>query len=235
MFLCFFNPILPWYFYTCAQPKRRASTWGCYGPARFVPPPPSKCRAGTVECWPVTAFGHSLFSFFITRFHKVVIDASRIWCEIRKYCTTSSPNHINTVKRVEECTCDAINSPLCNWQIDKSALVSLFLACTDRVVFLRVSQLIPSAVVRDTHQWDPYVFWSPGSTCVSHKCGAGSGSFLCQEKIVIKPGFLLFWDFFMTFYLWRFMWMYPCTGSGSASGSGFAGSVCYWGSRIRIR
>ena len=29
--------------------------------------PPSKCRAGTDECWPVTAFGHTFFSASLSR------------------------------------------------------------------------------------------------------------------------------------------------------------------------
>ncbi len=37
--------------------------------------------------------------------------------------------------------------------------------------------------------------------------GSASGSFYNQSKIVKKPYFLLLYDFFMTFYLWKMIWM----------------------------
>jgi hypothetical protein len=61
-----------------------------------------------------------------------------------------------------------------------------------------------------------------GSASGCHKYG--SRSFHHQAKVVRKTWFLLFCDFFMTFY--------QC--SGSAFGSGSEGSV-FWTSRIRIR
>ncbi len=68
---------------------------------------------------------------------------------------------------------------------------------------------------------DPYVFGPPGSASgsVSHKYGYGSGSFHIKQKKKEKLEFLLFCNFFLTFY--------QC----SASGSGF---VRFWSSQIRI-
>ncbi len=48
---------------------------------------------------------------------------------------------------------------------------------------------------------DPYVFGPPGSGSVSQRYG--SGSFYYQAKIVRKPWFLLFCDFFMTLELYE--------------------------------
>ncbi len=54
------------------------------------------------------------------------------------------------------------------------------------------------------------VFKPPGSGSgpVSQRYESGSRSFYHQAKIVRKPWFLLLWDFFMTFYLWKIMLMY---------------------------
>ncbi len=73
---------------------------------------------------------------------------------------------------------------------------------------------------------NPYVFGPPGSGSVSHKQGSGS---IYHKARVVR--FLLFCDFFMTFYLWRMTYiMYQCpdpdtkdpfvfVSTGSASGS----------------
>ncbi len=52
----------------------------------------------------------------------------------------------------------------------------------------------------------PYVFGPTGTGFVSQRYG--SPSFYHQAKIVRKPWFLLFCDFFMTFYLWKMMKIY---------------------------
>ncbi len=46
-------------------------------------------------------------------------------------------------------------------------------------------------------------FGSPGSGFTSQMYGSGSGSFYHQAKIVRKTWFLLFCNFFWTFYLWK--------------------------------
>jgi hypothetical protein len=54
---------------------------------------------------------------------------------------------------------------------------------------------------------DPHVFEPPGSGSISQRYG--SGSFYQQAKIVRKNlGFLLFCNFFWTFYLRKMMSMY---------------------------
>ncbi len=54
---------------------------------------------------------------------------------------------------------------------------------------------------------DPHVFGPPGSGSGSisqrYGSGSGSGSFYHWAKIVRNPWFLLFCDFFLTFYLWK--------------------------------
>ncbi len=68
----------------------------------------------------------------------------------------------------------------------------------------------------------------PGSESgsVSHKYRSGSGIFHHQVKIVRKTSISYVCDFLMSFYLWRIIYMYQRSGSGS---------VCFLASRLRIR
>jgi hypothetical protein len=53
---------------------------------------------------------------------------------------------------------------------------------------------------------DPPVFGPPGSGSISQRYGSGVGACYHQAKILRKTlisGFLLFCDFFLTFYLWK--------------------------------
>ena len=72
-----------------------------------------------------------------------------------------------------------------------------------------------SDLVTDTIR---FFFCLPRRICF---CLADSGENACE--------FLLFCNFFITFYLWRMMYMYQCSESGSRP----VGSVCFWASRIR--
>ncbi len=60
---------------------------------------------------------------------------------------------------------------------------------------------------------DPRVFWPPGSGSTSQRYGSGSGSpsqrygsgsFYHHAKIILNPTIL---RLFLTFYLWKIMWM----------------------------
>ncbi len=85
--------------------------------------------------------------------------------------------------------------------------------------FSRSRTLVPKISVVDP---DSYVFGPSGSASrsVNHMYGSDSGFFHHQAKIGRKTLFLLFCDFFMTFY--------ECF----ASASGSEGSICFWASQI---
>jgi hypothetical protein len=57
--------------------------------------------------------------------------------------------------------------------------------------------------VMDPDPWNPYDFGPPGSESVGQRYG--TGTLYHQEKIVRKTLFLLFCDFFMTFYVRKMM------------------------------
>ena len=66
---------------------------------------------------------------------------------------------------------------------------------------LRISCSIPDPDPPYSHVFGPL-----RSGSISQRYGSGSGSFYHQAKIVIKKTwFLLFCDFFWTFYLWKMM------------------------------
>jgi hypothetical protein len=61
----------------------------------------------------------------------------------------------------------------------------------------------------DLKQFSVRIWSASGSVgSVIYLDGSGSGSFHQQTKKWRKPWFLLFYDFFVTIYPWRMMWMY---------------------------
>jgi hypothetical protein len=103
------------------------------------------------------------------------------------------------------------------WKLEHRWLIIVFLSagfqllnsCSSAVPFLYTS-LCFDQKRKDPQRWQQWCgsrsvcFGCPGSVSTRY----GSGSFYHRPKIVRKPWFLLFCDFFMTFYLWKIMYLW---------------------------